>query len=64
MTGVQTCALPICDEMRTVFEVKENSVCSRLYYQCKRKERGPQFTSGVAPKQINNMLGEHITAGN
>ena len=28
-----------------------------------RKDRGPQFTSGVSPKKINNMLGEQITAG-
>ena len=25
-------------------------------------DRGPQFTSGASPKQINNMLGEQITA--
>ena len=29
--------------------MKENSVCSRLYYQCKRMDRDPQFTSGVSP---------------
>ena len=23
-----------------------------------RKERGPQFTRGVSPKKINNMLGK------
>ena len=28
-----------------------------------RKDRGPQFTSGVSPKHINNMLGEQITIG-
>ena len=27
-----------------------------------RKDRGPQFTRGVSPKQINNMMGEQITA--
>ena len=26
------------------------------------RDRGPWFTSGVSPKQINNMLGEQITA--
>ena len=28
-----------------------------------RKDRGPHCTSGVSPKQINNMLGEQLTAG-
>ena len=28
-----------------------------------RKDQGPQFTSGVSPKNINNMLGKQITAG-
>ena len=28
-----------------------------------RKDRGPQFTSSVSPKQINNLLGEQIRVG-
>ena len=28
-----------------------------------RKDRGTQFTSGVSPKKINNMMGKQIAAG-
>ena len=38
----------------------ENNDCSRLYFRCKRMDRGPQFTSGVSPIR-NSMLGEQIT---
>ena len=29
----------------------------------KRIDQGPQFTSGVSPSKITNMLGKQITAG-
>ena len=29
--------------------MKKNNDCSRLYFRCKRMDRGPQFTSGVSP---------------
>jgi hypothetical protein len=42
------CLLAV-NEKGTMFAVKETGVCSRLYYQCKRMDQGPQFTRGVSP---------------
>ena len=43
--------------------MKENSGLQLVVLSVLRMDWGPKFTSGVSPLQINNMLGEQITAG-
>ena len=43
--------------------MKKNKELQLFVLSGLRKDRGPQFTSGVSPKKIKNMLGKQITAG-